>query len=93
MQIKNAETQNCLDTLSRKSGEKVGMSFCHGLGGNQVGIRFCKAMLVSCLDRMLNSMNTRKSFSESGIQSKCRIRSCARTLLIFMETRSGSKTE
>lgn len=35
-QIKNVDTQQCLDTMSRKSGEKVGMSYCHGLGGNQV---------------------------------------------------------
>lgn len=26
----------CLDTMSRKNGEKVGISYCHGLGGNQV---------------------------------------------------------
>jgi len=26
----------CLDTMSRKAGQKVGMSQCHGLGGNQV---------------------------------------------------------
>jgi len=35
-QIKNIDSQHCLDTMSRKSGEKVGMSYCHGLGGNQV---------------------------------------------------------
>jgi polypeptide N-acetylgalactosaminyltransferase len=34
--VRNAETQNCLDTLGKKSGETLGMSYCHGLGGNQV---------------------------------------------------------
>lgn len=34
--MRNAETQNCLDTLGRKGGENLGMSYCHGLGGNQV---------------------------------------------------------
>lgn len=45
-QMKNAETQNCLDTLSRKSGENVGMSYCHGLGGNQVS-RLCYDLNLS----------------------------------------------
>ena len=35
-QIKNDGTHNCLDTMGRKSGEAVGLSYCHGLGGNQV---------------------------------------------------------
>ena len=35
-QIKNEGTHNCLDTMGRKSGEEVGLSYCHGLGGNQV---------------------------------------------------------
>ena len=35
-QIKNDGTHNCLDTMGRKSGEEVGLSYCHGLGGNQV---------------------------------------------------------
>ena len=29
-----------MDTLGRKSGENVGVSYCHGLGGNQVSILF-----------------------------------------------------
>lgn len=37
-QIRNVDTQSCLDTLGRKSGENLGTSYCHGLGGNQVGI-------------------------------------------------------
>jgi hypothetical protein len=35
-QIKNDGTHNCLDTMGRKSGEELGLSYCHGLGGNQV---------------------------------------------------------
>ncbi|XP_065220066.1 polypeptide N-acetylgalactosaminyltransferase 5 isoform X2 [Planococcus citri] len=52
-EIKNAETQTCLDTLSRKSGEKVGMTYCHGLGGNQVFAYTKRAQIMSddnCLD-------------------------------------------
>ena len=36
LQMKNGGTHNCLDTMGRKSGEDVGLSYCHGLGGNQV---------------------------------------------------------
>ena len=32
IQIRNVESQNCLDTMGHKSGEKVGSSYCHGLG-------------------------------------------------------------
>lgn len=52
-EMKNAETQNCLDTLSRKSGENVGMSYCHGLGGNQVFAYTKRQQVMSddnCLD-------------------------------------------
>lgn len=35
-QIKNKETGACLDSMGRKSGEKVGLVHCHGMGGNQV---------------------------------------------------------
>lgn len=34
--VKNMEMQNCLDTMGRRTGENVGLSYCHGLGGNQV---------------------------------------------------------
>ena len=37
-QMKNDGTHNCLDTMGRKSGEEVGLSYCHGLGGNQVNV-------------------------------------------------------
>jgi polypeptide N-acetylgalactosaminyltransferase len=39
-EIRNEETQYCLDTMGRKSGESVGMGYCHGLGGNQVYMQF-----------------------------------------------------
>lgn len=34
--VQNVETQSCLDTMGRRTGENVGISYCHGLGGNQV---------------------------------------------------------
>jgi polypeptide N-acetylgalactosaminyltransferase len=41
--IRNADTHNlekiqshCLDTMGRRTNENVGISYCHGLGGNQV---------------------------------------------------------
>ena len=34
--LRNDATHNCLDTMGRKSGEELGLSYCHGLGGNQV---------------------------------------------------------
>lgn len=52
-EVKNAETKNCLDTLGRKSGEQVGMSYCHGLGGNQVFAYTKRQQIMSddnCLD-------------------------------------------
>lgn len=41
--VKNVETRNCLDTMGRRTGENVGISYCHGLGGNQVSVitTFC----------------------------------------------------
>jgi hypothetical protein len=39
--MKNDGTHNCLDTMGRKSGEEVGLSYCHGLGGNQVSYFLC----------------------------------------------------
>lgn len=35
-EIRNIKTQKCLDTFGRKSGESIGLSSCHGMGGNQV---------------------------------------------------------
>lgn len=34
--VQNVDTQTCLDTMGRRTGENVGISYCHGLGGNQV---------------------------------------------------------
>jgi len=47
------ETQNCLDTMGHKSGEKIGSSYCHGLGGNQVFAYTKRQQIMSddnCLD-------------------------------------------
>lgn len=35
-EIRNKESGQCLDSMGRKQGEKVGMVTCHGMGGNQV---------------------------------------------------------
>ncbi|XP_026466118.1 polypeptide N-acetylgalactosaminyltransferase 5-like isoform X2 [Ctenocephalides felis] len=51
--IRNVETKNCLDTMSRKSGENLGISYCHGLGGNQVFAYTKRQQIMSddnCLD-------------------------------------------
>lgn len=34
--VQNIDTQTCLDTMGRRTGENAGISYCHGLGGNQV---------------------------------------------------------
>ncbi|XP_052258253.1 polypeptide N-acetylgalactosaminyltransferase 13-like isoform X1 [Dreissena polymorpha] len=34
-EIKNKQTGGCVDSMGRKSGEKVGLVHCHGMGGNQ----------------------------------------------------------
>lgn len=35
-EIRNKATSQCIDSMGRKSGEKVGLVQCHGMGGNQV---------------------------------------------------------
>ncbi|XP_041119027.1 polypeptide N-acetylgalactosaminyltransferase 13 [Polyodon spathula] len=35
-EIRNVETNQCLDNMGRKENEKVGIFNCHGMGGNQV---------------------------------------------------------
>lgn len=35
-EVRNKLTAQCLDSMGRKSGEKVGLVGCHGMGGNQV---------------------------------------------------------
>lgn len=52
-EMKNGGTHNCLDTMGRKSGEDVGLSYCHGLGGNQVFAYTKRQQIMSddnCLD-------------------------------------------
>ncbi|XP_058981554.1 polypeptide N-acetylgalactosaminyltransferase 5 isoform X2 [Musca domestica] len=52
-EIRNAELETCLDTMGRKYGEKIGMSYCHGLGGNQVFAYTKRHQIMSddlCLD-------------------------------------------
>ncbi|XP_063904455.1 polypeptide N-acetylgalactosaminyltransferase 5 isoform X3 [Zophobas morio] len=51
--IRNVETKNCLDTMGRKSGENLGMTYCHNLGGNQVFAYTKRQQVMSddnCLD-------------------------------------------
>merc|ERR1711887_244435 len=52
-EIRNDATHNCLDTMGRKSGEEVGLSYCHGLGGNQ-------AWVYNKMDHSLRHVNTAK---------------------------------
>ncbi|XP_014747562.1 PREDICTED: polypeptide N-acetylgalactosaminyltransferase 13-like [Sturnus vulgaris] len=35
-EIRNVETNQCLDNMGRKENEKVGFFNCHGMGGNQI---------------------------------------------------------
>ena len=44
----------CLDTMSRKSGQKVGVSHCHGLGGNQV-FAYTKTKQIMADDNCLDA--------------------------------------
>ncbi|XP_044758630.1 polypeptide N-acetylgalactosaminyltransferase 5 [Coccinella septempunctata] len=51
--IRNVEVGNCLDTMGRKSGENLGMTYCHNLGGNQVFAYTKRQQIMSddnCLD-------------------------------------------
>ena len=36
MKARNPETGMCLDTMARSIGSELGVSPCHGMGGNQV---------------------------------------------------------
>ncbi|KAI0227459.1 Polypeptide N-acetylgalactosaminyltransferase 13 [Lamellibrachia satsuma] len=35
-EVRNKHSGQCIDTMGRKTGEKIGMVTCHGMGGNQV---------------------------------------------------------
>ncbi|XP_076232892.1 polypeptide N-acetylgalactosaminyltransferase 5 isoform X1 [Calliopsis andreniformis] len=51
--VQNVDTQTCLDTMGRRTGENVGISYCHGLGGNQVFAYTKRQQIMSddmCLD-------------------------------------------
>lgn len=52
------ETQNCLDTMGRKANEKIGSSYCHGLGGNQV-FAYTKRHQVMSDDNCLDAAHPR----------------------------------
>ncbi|CAH1135999.1 unnamed protein product [Ceutorhynchus assimilis] len=56
--IRNLESRNCLDTMGRKSGENLGMTYCHNMGGNQVFAYTKRQQIMNddnCLDA--NSKN------------------------------------
>jgi len=53
--ISSLSGQNkCLDTMSRKAGQKVGVSYCHGLGGNQV-FAYTKTKQIMADDNCLDA--------------------------------------
>lgn len=56
--IRNAESQNCLDTMGHKANEKLGSSYCHGLGGNQV-FAYTKRQQIMSDDNCLDSASAR----------------------------------
>lgn len=58
-EIRNKATGQCIDSMGRKSGEKVGMVQCHGMGGNQVFAYTGSKQLATddnlCVDAIYNS--------------------------------------
>ena len=36
VQVRNPQTGMCLDTMAKSVGFELGVSPCHGMGGNQV---------------------------------------------------------
>lgn len=57
--VKNVETRNCLDTMGRKSDENVGVTYCHGLGGNQV-FAYTKRQQIMSDDMCLDAVSPHK---------------------------------
>jgi len=57
-EIRNINTNLCLDTYGRKSGENAALSICHGLGGNQV-FAYTKRKQIMADDNCLDSQNQR----------------------------------
>jgi hypothetical protein len=57
-QIRNKETNQCLDTMGRKAGEKVGIVGCHGMGGNQVRLGFLSIVATLSFVSALSSYHS-----------------------------------
>lgn len=63
-QIRNVETNQCLDNMARKENEKVGIFNCHGMGGNQVIIVFFNYLnVLNYLEHYFSSEQLFDSFS------------------------------
>ncbi|XP_066153567.1 polypeptide N-acetylgalactosaminyltransferase 5 isoform X2 [Euwallacea fornicatus] len=54
--IRNLESRHCLDTMGRKSGENLGMTYCHNMGGNQV-FAYTKRQQIMNDDNCLDASN------------------------------------
>lgn len=57
-EIRNINTNLCLDTYGRKTGENAALSVCHGLGGNQV-FAYTKRKQIMADDNCLDAQNQR----------------------------------
>ena len=59
-EIRNINSNMCLDTYGRKSGENAALSICHGLGGNQV-FAYTKRKQIMADDNCLDAQGQRGS--------------------------------
>lgn len=57
-EIRNINTNLCLDTFGRKTGENAALSYCHGLGGNQV-FAYTKRKQIMADDNCLDAPSQR----------------------------------
>lgn len=57
-EIRNINSNICLDTYGRKSGENAALSHCHGLGGNQV-FAYTKRKQIMADDNCLDAQSQR----------------------------------
>lgn len=57
-EIRNINSNLCLDTYGRKSGENAALSVCHGLGGNQV-FAYTKRKQIMADDNCLDAQSQR----------------------------------
>ena len=67
--MRNKETQQCLDSMGRKAGEKVGLLSCHGMGGNQVvmlGLHHKHRV-----DKYLDTLLANQSISDGEATNHC----------------------